>query len=110
MIGGFQKLSKILLIQKSLLCKLGLRGDKCGGNFNKFNAFVNGSTSNYCVGKSSKQGDELKEHNGYSKRETLIQKELDINTLIRKGLCAPIVAKKVMLSQNGKDNYWWIMV
>lgn len=41
--------------------------------------------------------------------ETLIYRKLDIHILIRKGLCATIVAKRDMLRQTVKDDYWWIM-
>lgn len=44
----------MLRMQKSSLCKLGLDGDKCGGNFNKFNIFIKSSSSRTYVGESSK--------------------------------------------------------
>lgn len=59
MLDASQKLSNMLIMHKSPLCKLGLGRDNCWGNFNKFNTFVKAYISSTCVGESSKQGAQL---------------------------------------------------
>lgn len=46
---GSQKLSEMLLKQWNLLCKLWLRGEKCGRNFNQYNVFVKAYSSSICA-------------------------------------------------------------
>lgn len=41
-------------MQKSLLCKLSLRGERCRGNFSKSNVFVKASAHCVCVDELSK--------------------------------------------------------
>lgn len=45
----------MLFLQKYLLCKLSLRGDKCRGNLKKCNTFAKAYTCNACIGESNKQ-------------------------------------------------------
>lgn len=40
LLGGSQKVSNMLLMQKSLVSKLSLEEERCGGNFKKVNTFV----------------------------------------------------------------------
>lgn len=87
-------------MQKSPLCKIELRGDNCGCNFNKFNTCIKAYTSSICIGESSNQGAQLKDAKA-SKRTSckqevnqyraLNQEDLDIQTLISKGFHATIL-------------------
>lgn len=54
LVGGYRKLSDMLLMQKRLLCKLTLGGESCGWNLKKFNTFGKASTPNVCVSESNK--------------------------------------------------------
>lgn len=57
----------MLLLQKSLLCKLGIGGNKCECNYNKLNIFIKASSSSVCIGESNKQEAKLKDAKAFGK-------------------------------------------
>lgn len=67
-IGGSQKLSNMLLVQKNPLHILSLEGDNCGGNFNKCNNFAKVSSSNICMGESGKQESKLENTKAFGRQ------------------------------------------